>query len=106
MNPMNDLRRQLLRQMEAIRQRLDPKVLDRARWAAFGKVPYDRDEARQAVSLFLEQRNDGGAFRAKLEDALRREGETLDLSSAPDGGGTPDPASPHPSKPRRIGRIA
>ncbi len=103
---MNDLRRQLLRQMEAIRQRLDPKVLDRARWAAFGKVPYDRDEARQAVSLFLDSRDDGGAFRAKLEAALRQEGESLDLPPpAAAEGGTPDPASPHPLKPRRIGRI-
>ena len=104
---MNDRRRQLLRQMEAIRQRLDPKVLDRARWAAFGKVPYDRDEARQAVSLFLDSRDDGGVFRAKLEDALRKEGETLDLPApsppSTDSGG---PSSgPHALKPRRTGRI-
>lgn len=103
---MTDLRRQLLRQMEAIRQRLDPKVLDRARWAAFGKVPYDRDEARQAVSLFLDSRDDGGAFRAKLEDALRQEGETLDLpASSPPSTDSGGPSGPRPLKPRRTGRI-
>ncbi|MCW2247313.1 hypothetical protein M2352_002904 [Azospirillum fermentarium] len=103
---MTDLRRQLLRQMEAIRQRLDPKVLDRARWAAFGKVPYDRDEARQAVSLFLDSRDDGGVFRAKLEDALRKEGETLDLPApSPPSADSGGPSGPHPLKPRRTGRI-
>lgn len=103
---MDDLRQKLLRQMEAIRQRLDPKVLDRARWAAFGKVPYDRDEAREAVSRFLESRDDGGAFRRKLEEQLRREGAELDLSLPPDPAAqTGDAAGVHPLKPRRIGRI-
>ncbi|HYD69634.1 hypothetical protein [Azospirillum sp.] len=98
-----DLRKDLLRQMAEIRGRLDPKLVERAKLAAFGKVPYDRDVAKEAVSRFLDARDDGGAFRRKLEDALRREGEALDLT--PDA--KPEPKeTAHPLKPRRIGRIA
>jgi hypothetical protein len=98
-----DLRQDLLRQMAAIRERLDPKLVQRAKLAAFGQVPYDRDVAKQAVSRFLDARDDGGAFRRKLEDALRREGEALDLTPE----AKPEPTEPsHPLKPRRIGRIA
>lgn len=103
---MNELRKNLLRQMEALRRTIDPKLLNRAKLAAFGKVPYDRDAAKQAVGAFLEKRDDDGAFRRKLEEALKREGETLDLTpEAPaekDGG----KEAGHPLKPRRIGRIA
>jgi len=100
---MADLRKELLRQMAAIRRTIDPKVLDQARLAVQGKVPYDQDGAKQAVARFLESRDDGGAFRRKLEQELRREGAALDLGSA----AKPEaPAPDHPLKPRRIGRIA
>lgn len=97
---MSDPRKDLLRQMMALRQSLDPKVVERAKLAVFGKVPYDRDNARAAVATFLDRRNDGGAFRHKLEEALRREGATLDVER-------PEPTreDSHPLKPRRIGRL-
>lgn len=110
---MADIRDDLLRQMRALRRRLDPKLLERAKLAVFGKVPYDRDNARAAVSDFLDRRDDGGAFRRRLESELRRQGGALDLDAAgrpappssaasakaelPPGGGAPGP------KPRRPG---
>lgn len=98
----SDLRKELLRRMAALRETIDPKVLNRAKLATFGKVPYDQDAAKQAVSQFLDQRNDGGAFRAKLEKALAKEGATLDLDQ--DKAAAPREGA-HPLKPRRIGRI-
>jgi len=99
---MSDVRKDLLRQMAALRQTIDPKVLDRAKLAMFGKVPYDQDVAKEAVARFLETRDDGGAFRRKLEQALQREGAKLDL----DAPGDDAPRGTHPLRPRRIGRIA
>ena len=96
---MADIRQDLLRKMAALRQTIDPKVLNRTKLAMFGKVPYDQDVAKEAVSCFLDARHDGGAFRRKLEQALQQEGVTLDLDTAPKDD-TPPP------KPRRIGRIA
>ncbi|ALG69858.1 hypothetical protein VY88_10960 [Azospirillum thiophilum] len=97
---MSDLRKELLRQMKAIRDRMDPKLVERAKLAVFGKVPYDSDAAKEAVGHFLDARDDGGAFRRKLEQALKEEGAALDL----DGEQAPEPA-PAPSKPRRGGRV-
>lgn len=104
---MSDIREKLLRQMAALRQTIDPKVLDRAKLAMFGKVPYDQDVAKEAIARFLDARDDGGAFRRKLEQALARDGARLDLETA--AGGKPETTPPkptHPLKPRRIGRIA
>ncbi|MBP2302338.1 hypothetical protein [Azospirillum picis] len=100
---MSDPRKELLRQMKAIRERMDPKLVERARLAVLGKVPYDSDAAKEAVGHFLDARRDGGAFRRKLEQALKEEGAALDL----DGTGKPDPkAEPAASpKPRRGGRM-
>ena len=101
----SDIRKDLLRRMAALRQTIDPKVLTRTKLAMFGKVPYDQDVAKEAVARFLDARDDGGAFRRKLEQALKQEGATLDLDT-----GTPkdEPSAEtaHPLKPRRIGRIA
>ena len=94
---MSDLRKDLLRQMKAIREKMDPKLVERARLAALGKVPYDSDAAKEAVGHFLDAKRDGGAFRRKLEQALNAEGATLDLD---DGEKAPPPA-----KPRRGGRV-
>ncbi|WP_029011057.1 hypothetical protein [Azospirillum halopraeferens] len=105
---MTDLRKDLLRKMAEIRSSLDPKLLNRARLAAFGKVPFDRDTAREAVARFLDTRDDDGAFRRKLETALRAEGASPALVPE-EGSGTPPAPAPtdttHPLKPRRIGRI-
>ncbi|MFP5513272.1 MAG: hypothetical protein ACLGJC_09350 [Alphaproteobacteria bacterium] len=97
---MSDLRKDLLRQMKAIRDRMDPKLMERAKLAALGKVPYDSDAAKEAVGHFLDAKRDGGAFRRKLEQALKAEGATLDL----DAEEKPPPAMP-PAKPRRGGRM-
>lgn len=95
---MADIRQDLLRRMAALRQTIDPKVLNRTKLAMFGKVPYDQEVAKEAVAQFLDARHDGGAFRRKLEQALQQEGATLDLDTPKD--------DPPPPKPRRIGRIA
>ncbi|CAO3442509.1 hypothetical protein GAY33_24810 [Azospirillum brasilense] len=104
---MSDVRKDLLRQMKAIRERMDPKLLERAKLSVFGKVPYDRDSAKEAVGHFLDSKDDGGAFRRKLEDALRQDGASADL---PDGDAASDSAGPaeeppQPRKPRRFGRL-
>ena len=96
---MPDLRKELLRQMQALRSRLDPKVVERVKYAMFGKVPYDRDNAQEAVHRFLASRDDDGEFQRKLEDALRKEGATL-TEPAPE-----PPKDKPPTKWRRIGRI-
>ncbi len=100
----DDIRKDLLRRMAALRQTIDPKVLNRTKLAMFGKVPYDQDVAKEAVARFLDAREDGGAFRRKLEQALKQEGATLDLDDATGTDAAKD--GRHPLKPRRIGRIA
>jgi len=104
---MGDSRRELLARMREILSRIDPDVIERARLAAFGKVPYDRGAARQAVDSFLDNRDDGGAFQRKLEEALRAEG--VDLDALPIRSTTPPVDSPDagPKRPKwkRIGRI-
>ncbi|CAO3405845.1 hypothetical protein [Azospirillum largimobile] len=94
---MSDLRKDLLRQMKAIRDRMDPKLVERAKLAALGKVPYDSDAAKEAVGHFLDAKRDGGAFRRKLEQALKAEGGTLDLDT--------EGKAPSPVKPRRGRRM-
>lgn len=96
---MSDPREELLRQIRAIRAKMDPKLVERAKLAVFGKVPYDSASAKEAVGHFLDGRDDGGAFRRKLEQALKEEGGTLDLE--------PPAAEPPPApvKPRRGGRL-
>jgi hypothetical protein len=93
---MSDLRKDLLRQMKAIREKMDPKLVERAKLAALGKVPYDSDAAKEAVGHFLDAKRDGGAFRRKLEQALKAEGSALDLEGE---------KAPPPAKPRRGGRM-
>ena len=101
----DDIRKDLLKRMAALRQTIDPKVLNRTKLAMFGKVPYDQEVAKEAVAKFLDARDDGGAFRRKLEQALKQEGASLDLAT-PKAETSKDEAAKHPLKPRRIGRIA
>lgn len=102
---MSDPRKELLRQMKAIRDRMDPKLVERAKLAVFGKVPYDSDAAKEAVGHFLDARDDGGAFRRKLEQALKAEGAALELDPGRNGDPAPPSPRPAPSKPRRGGRV-
>ncbi len=101
---MSDVRKELLRQMKAIRERMDPKLLERAKLSVFGKVPFDRDSAKEAVGHFLDSRQDGGAFRRKLEAELRKDGGPAELD-LPKQDGPNKADEPPPPKPRRVGRI-
>ncbi|MBY6264621.1 hypothetical protein EI613_22260 [Azospirillum sp. 412522] len=94
---MSDLRKDLLRQMKAIRDRMDPKLVERVKLAALGKVPYDSDAAKEAVGHFLDAKRDGGAFRRKLEQALKAEGAALDIDEGE--------KAPPSGKPGRGGRV-
>lgn len=95
---MKDPRAELLRQMAALRQQVDPVVLDRARNAAArttNTVPYDRERALAAVKFFLANRQDGGKFRQKLLTALK--GETGSPGErVPEGTAAPAPRAPAP----------
>lgn len=87
----------ILKQIAEIRSRMDPSTLDRVEavvrplvdQGAFGKgasgagkpesgtqaqstVAYDRDTALSAVKVFLESRSDGGDFKRRLRQALKR----------------------------------
>jgi hypothetical protein len=92
---VNDPRKTLLQQIAALRKTIDPKVLNRAKLAAEGKEPYDKEAARAAVNSFLTEKNrqDGGAFQRKLMAALKT------------GGGTTPPPPAPPTPKRRIGRL-
>jgi len=98
---VNDPRKTLLQQVAALRQNIDPKVLQRAKLAAEGKEPYDKEAARAAVNSFLtaKARQDGGAFQRKLMAALKAGGPT-----PPTPASTPTPPAAPPPK-RRTGRL-
>jgi hypothetical protein len=75
-----DPREQLRVQIRTLRARIDPDVLARAEQAAQAadaartakasagpvSLPFDKDNARTAVQMFLQSRNDGGAFASKV----------------------------------------
>lgn len=77
-----DAKSELLRQIRAIRRRIDPDVLAKAERAAQAaeaartlppdQVPYDKDAAREVVATFLRSRNDGGRFAMALMENLRK----------------------------------
>ena len=81
----HDPRHTLLQQMAILRKGLDPKVLERARLASTGAVPYDKETARAAVRNFLDAKSsaDGGAFKRKLLDALKKYDAAPPPSEAP-----------------------
>lgn len=123
---MADPRLELLKQMRALRARIDPKIMERVKWSYLGKVPINRDAAQSAVGHFLADRDDGGALRRRLEAALAADGIAVDLDArdvptddeiaaetaapVPEQAAAPDTTgynrSGHPLKPRRIGRLA
>lgn len=77
-----DPKTELLRQIRAIRRRIDPDVLARAEKAAQAaeaartlppdQVPYDKEAARDVVASFLRSRNDGGRFAMALMENLKK----------------------------------
>lgn len=71
---------ELKKQMAEQRQRLDPRLLEIAGKAAALKqegrakknmVPYDRDRAAEAVSLFLQGHDDRHNFEQRLKALLK-----------------------------------
>ncbi|ASG22653.1 hypothetical protein [Nitrospirillum viridazoti] len=87
---MADPRDELLRQIRAIRRRIDPDVLEKAAAAAermqtarsaptgpppaeeSPDVPFDRQAARDVVMTFLQSRHDGGRFAMKLMEEMKK----------------------------------
>jgi hypothetical protein len=65
--------RQIALQAAAIRRKLDPKVLDRAKVVAEGGEIYDREAAQKVVGEFLKgkTKKDGGIFQQELMARLR-----------------------------------
>lgn len=77
---MTDPKRDLLRQIAELRNRMSPEVLERLRRATQplataappAQEPYDKEAAQAAVRQFLAGRRDGGRFKQRLAEALRR----------------------------------
>ncbi|MFY7781791.1 MAG: hypothetical protein ACOVQI_11720 [Tagaea sp.] len=65
--------RQIAQQAAAIRRKLDPKVLERAKVVAEGGEIYDREAAQKVVGEFLKgkTRKDGGVFQQELMARMR-----------------------------------
>ncbi|MEA1675011.1 hypothetical protein [Nitrospirillum sp. BR 11163] len=86
---MADPRDELLRQIRAIRRRIDPDVLEKAAAAAErmqaarsprpaeepAEIPIDREAARDVVMTFLQSRHDGGRFAMKLMEEMKKKPE-------------------------------
>jgi hypothetical protein len=68
----DDARRELLRQLAALRKRIDPGALDRLLTKMGGWEPYDREAAGEAVRQFLATRTDGGKFQTRLREELKK----------------------------------
>lgn len=68
----NDARRTLLRQLVRLRQRLDPRALNRVLSQLDGWEPYVRESAGEAVRQFLAMRTDGGRFQERLREELKK----------------------------------
>jgi len=76
-----DPRAELARLIRTIRAKMDPRLLKLAeKVARKGPPTTDHERAMLSVELFLAQKDDGGAFaaklRAKLEEEKRRGGPT------------------------------
>lgn len=57
----------LLRQIAQLRRQIDPAVLRRAELAQQGRIPYDQENAQEAVKQFLNSQPDGARLRALLK---------------------------------------
>lgn len=67
-----DLRRQLLRQLSALRGRIDKRVINHFLSKVDGWEPYDRESAGEAVRQFLATRQDGGKFQDRLRGEIKK----------------------------------
>lgn len=69
-----DPRAELARLIRSLRARIDPKLLRLAeKVVRKGPPTTDHERAMLSVELFLAQREDGGAFAAKLREKLEQE---------------------------------
>lgn len=93
---MADIRKETMGQIRALRRRIDPALLQRVRDAVYKGERSEKDNARAAVASFLDARDDGGAFRAKLEAELARHGRRLDALLPSDAAPPPPTASAKP----------
>lgn len=83
MSSREEALKKLRAQIAEQRARLDPKVLRAAARAAElaqnpqksadSMIPYDRDQAAEAIRLFLEAHEDQAAFQAKLLQLLKQQ---------------------------------
>ncbi len=84
MSSRDDALKELQRQIDAQRARLDPKVLKLAEQAARLSqaampdvespvlIPYDRDAAAEIIRLFLKNHRDAPEFEARLLELLQQ----------------------------------
>ena len=70
--PPQGPRRRLLRQLKALRQRIDSNAIDQFLRKVDGWEPYDRESAGEAVRQFLTTRQDGGRFQERLRQELSK----------------------------------
>lgn len=73
-----DLRSDLLRQLSALRGRIDQRVLDHFLTKVDGWEPYDRESAGEAVRQFLATRQDGGKFQDRLRGEMAKKKKDSD----------------------------
>ena len=71
----DDPRRQLLRQLSALRGRIDPNAINHFLRKVDGWEPYDRESAGEAVRQFLTTRQDGGKFQEQLRREMTKKDE-------------------------------
>ena len=71
----DDPRRQLLRQLSALRGRIDPRAINHFLSKVDGWEPYDRESAGEAVRQFLTSRQDGGKFQERLRQEMTKKKE-------------------------------
>lgn len=81
---MADIRKETMGQLRALRRRINPVLLQKVRDAVYRNdsaaknQPSEKESARAAVANFLQDREDGGIFRARLEAELAKQGRRLD----------------------------
>ena len=72
----DDIKKEVLKNLKSIRDKLGPDVLKEIELRMNGQVPYDKESARKTVELFLQGRHDQGVFAEKILKALKNKDET------------------------------
>lgn len=72
-----DRREQIVRMMRLLRKRLSPQVLKLGQDVVSGKAEVvNQQNARKAIELFLANQKDGGAYREKLAQFIKKNSST------------------------------